>query len=1030
MKRRSIALLGLIGTLLTGGASRGDDTPGARSSALPPAARRKVDFDRDILPILFEHCLKCHGPDRQRSDYRVDRRSEALRGGESGEPAIVPGKSADSRLLLLVAGLDPDAVMPPKGPRLDPNQLGLLRAWIDQGAHWAAEGSVSKSSVAENHWSLRPLAIPAVPKPKDEGWCRTPIDRFIRATQEENGLMPAPEADRRTLIRRVTFDLTGLPPTIEEIDAFLSDSGPDPFAKVVDRLLDSARYGERWARHWMDVVHFAETHGNDQDRPRPNAWPYRDYLIRSFNDDKPYARFVQEQIAGDALFPGDPQAIVALGFIAAGPWDESSQRDIRDDTIDKKIAQYLDRDDMVATTMSTFMSATVHCARCHNHKFDPITQEEYYNLQAVFAGVDRAERPYSLDPKAESLRAPLLRRKTALETRQTGVVDALLDAGERARLLAGQSAWESSASASAPWTTLDPSSQTSSGGASPTKLADGSVLYGGTRPDVDTYTMIASTDLKGITAVRLEVLTDESLPQKGPGRQDNGNLHLTEFRVSVAPRSSPADSRPVMLHSAAADFDQAGWTAAMAIDGNPQTAWGIHPEVGKPHQAVFEPKGPIGFEGGTTLTFVLEQNHGRGHLIGRPRLSVTTAARPSLARPLPEQIARILSVPRERRSDAQQAELRAYYYSIAPEITTAIERTVKAIAALPPVPMVYAAAHDFTSEGSFHPAKKPRPVAVLRRGDINSPLQPASPGALGCIDGMAARFSLSDPDDEGGRRAALAHWITDSRNVLTWRSIVNRVWHYHFGRGLSDTPNDLGRMGSPPSHPELLDWLAVTFRDGGGSLKKLHRLLLTSAVYRQTCRHDPEAAGRDADNVYLWRMNRTRLDAESVRDAVLQVSGKLDLTMGGPSVKQFIQSPGIHVTPVVDYLHFDVDSQASYRRSVYRFLFRTMPDPFMDSMDCPDSSQLSPKRNASVTALQALAMLNDHFIVRQSEHFATRVAAMGKDIHSQVEAAYLLALGRSPTAEEVDAVSAYVDRHGLANACRLLLNSNEFMFIN
>jgi hypothetical protein len=298
------------------------------------------------------------------------------------------------------------------------------------------------------------------------------------------------------------------------------------------------------------------------------------------------------------------------------------------------------------------------------------------------------------------------------------------------------------------------------------------------------------------------------------------------------------------------------------------------------------------------------------------------------------------------------------------------------------------------------------------------------------VPGLDSKFSLADPNDEGGRRAALARWITDPANVLTWRSIVNRIWHHHFGRGLADSPNDLGRMGSPPSHPELLDWLAVEFRDGGGSIKTLHRLILTSATYRQSCRDDPRMARIDADNQYLWRMNRTRLDAESVRDALLMVSGKLDRTMGGPSAKQFVQSPGIHVTPMVDYLRFDVDSPESYRRSIYRFLFRTIPDPFMDSMDCPDSSQLSPKRNASVTALQALAMLNDRFIVRQCEHFAARLAAGGEDIPSQVEAAYRLALGRPPDRDEAEAVAAFATRHGMANACRLIVNTNEFMFVN
>jgi len=349
--------------------------------------------------------------------------------------------------------------------------------------------------------------------------------------------------------------------------------------------------------------------------------------------------------------------------------------------------------------------------------------------------------------------------------------------------------------------------------------------------------------------------------------------------------------------------------------------------------------------------------------------------------------------------------------------------------ALPPEQLVYAGTSEFRPQGSFKPASGCRAVHVLRRGNIKEPGESVAPGALPCVPGLEARFKLANPDDEGSRRAALAKWLSDPRNVLTWRSIVNRVWHYHFGRGIVATPNDFGRMGATPTHPELLDWLAVHFRDQGGSLKKLHRLIVTSAVYRQSSRHRPDCARVDADNQCLWRMNRGRLDAESVRDAVLRVTGKLDPKMGGPSIKQFAQSPGIHRTPKVDYQAFDVDAPSGHRRSVYRFLFRTLPDPFMDTLDCPDSSQFTPVRSSSVTALQALAMLNDRFMVRQSQHFAARVKEAGADLGKQIEAAYLLALGRPPSAEEAIRLAAFAKKHGMANVCRLILNSNEFMFV-
>ena len=440
---------------------------------------------------------------------------------------------------------------------------------------------------------------------------------------------------------------------------------------------------------------------------------------------------------------------------------------------------------------------------------------------------------------------------------------------------------------------------------------------------------------------------------------------------------------------------------------------------------MFEIKDPVGFAGGAALTFILDQNHGGGHLIGRPRLSVTTAAPPVSINLWPDNVAKILTTPLSQRSDEQKIELGLY------NLKGQVEQR---LAALPPPQKVYAGASDFAPDGSFKPALTPRAVHLLKRGDINNPGDPALPGALACVSQLSPNFELKNPLDEGTRRAALAKWITDPKNTLTWRSIVNRIWHYHFGRGIVDTPNDFGRMGAAPTHPELLDWLALTFLESGGSLKHLHKLIVTSATYRQSSAiprlSAPDPQLTDADNRYLWRMNRGRLDAESVRDAVLQITGRLDFKMGGPSVKQFALSPGVHVTPVVDYAKFDIDSPESGRRSVYRFIFRTLPDPFMDTLDCADSSQLTAARNVSVTALQALAMWNNHFIVRQSEHFAERVSRIGLDLPAQIDAIYQLALGRSPTNDEAKELAAYAGKHGLANLCRLILNSNEFMFVN
>ncbi len=961
--------------------------------------------------ILESKCIECHGGKFERAKLNLSTRESLLRGGESG-PGVVTGDAKASLLYKKITHVD-EPGMPYKREKLSGNEIAQLAKWINAGAVYEQP----LTAKVEKIWSLQPLKKSAPPKIKNKSWAKTPVDQFVLAKLEEKGMKPSPTADKRTLLRRVTFDLIGLPPTPEEMRDFLADKSPKAFEKVVDRLLASPRYGERWARHWLDVVHYADSHGHDQDRPRPNAWPYRDYLIRSFNEDKPYARFVEEQIAGDALFPDEPQGVVALGFIATGPWDESSQMHIVADTVDKKMAQNLDRDDMVAVTMSTFVSSTVHCARCHNHKFDPISQKEYYNLQSVFAGVDRVDRPYDLDPKIHATRQALLKKKTALDVNPKD--KSLLDASVQSEI----AEWEKQVGPVAvAWTILDPIVSTSQGGATMTKQSDLSVVASGTKPESDTYTIVAQTDIKGITAVRLEVLADESLPQKGPGRQDNGNITLTEFHLKAGPKGEMNSTKLIAFQNPSADFNQKDWEVAKAMDGDTNTGWGIHPAVGKSHFAFFELKENLGFDFGTTLTFILEQQHGGAHLIGRTRLSVTSSPRPVQVGSLPENISKILAINVAARTDDQKIELAGYV------LKAGVERQ---LATLPVPKLVYAATSDFPPQKNFTPAKTPRPVHLLKRGDITKPDEPASPGALACIADLNPQFSLADPNNEATRRAALAKWISNPKNVLTWRSIVNRVWHYHFGRGIVQTPNDFGEMGSRPTHPELLDWLAATFFESGGSIRQLHKLILTSAVYQQSCADNPSFAKVDSGNLFLWRMNRTRLDAEALRDAILQITGKLDLTMGGPSVMQFyLEDPTPDRTPTVDYGRFDVDSPVNFRRSIYRYIYRTLPDPFMDTLDCADPSQLTAVRNISVTALQALAMWNNRFVIRQSEHLATRVASASNSIEKQIELVYDLALGRAPNRSEAKELKIYATKHGMANTCRLILNSNEFIFVN
>jgi len=988
--------------LLTAAASAGD------------APANGVNFARDIQPLFAKHCYSCHGPEKQRGGYRLDRKSFAFKTGE--EKPIVPGKSAASSLISRIQSDDDEEKMPPKGERLSAAQVALLKTWIDSGAVWPDD-----ATNAMDGWALKPLNKPAEPQlsPEQKTGVKTPIDVYVRAMLAVNKLTPAPEADKRTLLRRVYFDLIGLPPTPTELDAFLADTASDAYERVVDRLLASPRYGERWARHWMDAVHFAETHGHDQDRIRPNAWPYRDYLIDSFNRDTPYARFIQEQLAADVLFPDEPRLIPALGFIAAGPWDESTLRDIREDSICRQVGYYLDRDDMVAQTMSVFTSSTVHCARCHDHKFDPISQQDYYSLQAVFAGIGRADRSFDPDPAVHRKRRELRQILNSLERNDVVVIDALLTPEKRQKITSWADSQRASLTAEIAWEPLSISKFESRDGTTLVPQPDGSLLATIARPDMDIYVLRASTSLKTISAIRLDLIPDPSLPQNGPGREDNGNMHLSEIVIQAHDKAGAA--RTLSISGARADFNQKDWSVEQAIDAKRETAWAIFPEVGKPHHAIFALKDILQTTPDATLTITLEQVQGGKRLIGRFKLSATSTPNPLQRPTLPQDITNIVLKPAAGWSPDEWRTIARNFLK---------DELTREQAAMPPPQWVYAAAADFKADGSHKPIAVPRPVHLLKRGDIAKPQDLIPAGALTAISTLPARFALADDKNEGLRRAALAAWISDAKNPLTWRSIANRIWHFHFGRGLSPSLNDFGKMGQVPSHPELLDFLATTLRDEGGSLKKLSRMIVTSAVYKQSAQHDAKNAQLDSENHFLWRMNRSRLDAESFRDAILQISGRLDLQMGGPSVKNFTLGPAIHVTPLVEYTTYDWNAPGANRRSVYRFLFRTLPDPFMDALDCADSSQLTEKRSTSVTPLQALALMNNTFMFRYSEHLAKHLEAAGPSSAERATALCRTVYLRAPKNDEVVKMSAFAERHGWSNLCRMVLNSSEFLFVD
>ena len=819
---------------------------------LAAAPSDSPDFASSIQPLLTARCIACHPASGGQAGLSLASHADMLRGGKSGA-AIVPGNSTASLLLRKVSGERP--AMPPVGDPLTASEVDLLKRWIAAGA---PPGATDGGASGQTWWSFRDLTRPSVPRPVSP-WGENEIDRFVSAQLSKKGLSPSSRADRGTLIRRLSFNLRGLPPSPAEVDEFINDRSPNAYERLVDRLLASPRYGERWGRHWLDVVHYGESHGYDKDKARRNSWPYRDYVIESFNRDKPYARFIGEQIAGDVLWPGDPEGLIATGFVAAGPWDYVGHAELREGTKDKKLARLLDRDDMVAATMSSFTSLTVHCARCHDHKFDPIQQADYYALQAVFAGVDRAEQPYFQDPATHAR-------------------------GRRLWLAIGR----------------------------------------------------AENALRPFRR-KLEEATGEEIE-----RIDEQKSVLSQESTDLLPKVG--------------EVETAGAVARRK-----------------------------------EISALIKQ---------------LDAKREALA---------LASMPASDR--ARHSELSEQFEALSAEFK-----------ALPEPNYVYSAASYFETHGRFTPAWEPRPVNLLAKGSVDAPRELAQPGAVTAVSGLAARFELDSAQDEGAARVALANWLADPGNPLTWRSIANRLWHYHFGRGLVETPNDFGRMGALPTHPALLDWLAVEVRDSGGSLKHLHRLIVLSATYQQSSAERLDQAKIDTGNQFLWRMNRTRLDAEAVRDSVLAVADQIDLQMGGPSAEHFFFKDD-H-SPIYDYARFDVTSAAARRRSVYRFLVRSVQDPFMESLDCADPSLLVPKRSSTLTAIQALALLNDPLMIEQARHFADRMRATAAGPVEQIRQGFRLAFGRSASSAEVSALAEYAGQHGLESAARLLFNSNEFIFVD
>jgi len=862
---------------------------------------------------------------------------------------------------------------------------------------------------------------------------RHPIDAFIYDRLKAAGLSPSPAADRRTLIRRLYFDLIGLPPTPAEVEAFLVDARDDAYEQLVDRLLASPHYGERWARHWLDVVHFGETHGYDKDKPRPNAWPYRDYVIRSFNEDKPWARFIEEQVAGDVLYPFTRDGIEALGFIAAGPWDFIGHAEVPETKIDGKIARHLDRDDMVANTMQSFNSLTVQCAQCHDHKFDPISQEDYYALQAVFAAVDRTDKDYDLDPEVAKVRRALNQQRDPLVAAQKRL-------NERIRARAGEGL-----------TTLN---EAISKAEKSIRQSEAFGYHSSIVPDQNTAKWI-QIDLGREVKLRQVVLHPAKDDFNGIGE---GFGFPVRFRIETADDAEFVDGVSLIADHTAADVPNPGVKPQIFAVADLEarylrvTAAKLAPRQNDFIFALAELS--VVDEAGTNVAAgaVVTALDSIEAPVRWQKSNLTDGWYPGISTADSAELAALRSAREELLARCTFDDERERL----DELDEELKQVNGELAKLPPVHRAYVAAVH-TGSGTFTGTGanggRPRPIHLLKRGNVLTPGEEVGPGTLGVVPDLPSRFDLPPDHAEGERRAALAKWLADPRNPLTWRSIVNRVWQQHFGRGLVETPNDFGHMGAKPSHPELLDWLACEFRDGGQSLKKLHRLIVTSAAYRQVSSFEfrvsgpeasptrnlkletrnPELGTRnqqfDADNRLLWRMNRRKLEAESVRDAMLFVSGRLDPAMGGLSFQDFVIDKPEH-SPHYLYERHDPDDARSQRRSIYRFLVRSQPQPFMAALDCADPSIQVATRNESVTALQSLALLNNALVISLSKHFAARVEAEGGTIAGKTARAFYAAIGRPPTDDEAKQLTRFAEDYGVENLCRALFNLNEFAFVD
>ncbi|MGE3405384.1 MAG: PSD1 and planctomycete cytochrome C domain-containing protein [Pirellulales bacterium] len=989
-----------------------------------PDAQATAFFEEKIRPVLVEHCYSCHSAEAQenkklQASLFLDTKEGTLKGGENG-PALVAGNSAES---LLLKGLKYDGLeMPPSG-KLSDEIIADFATWIESGAvdpRQGAAATVAKRVIdiqeGRNFWSFRRLAPVTPPEVKNTAWGRTPIDQFITARHEEHGLQPNGPASREKLVRRVYYDLIGLPPSPEQVAAFVQDESADAYEKLIDQLLASEHYGERWGRHWLDTARYAESGGYEFDGFRPGAYHYRDWVIRGLNHDMPYNEFVRMQIAGDKLLPGDYQGGSAVGFLVAGPYPgqltQKTEEKIRYDQID----------DMIMTIGGSMMGLTLGCVRCHEHKYDPFPQQDYYGIAAALGRTVHGDVTFDPDPAATQ------RALAAHDARRQELAAAVTQFA--AQELPGRfSKWQQEElpklARLAHWQILEPLDVQS--GTWLNTAPDGLVVYVARGKNGDTYTVNTQTYQRNITSLRLDAFTDKSLPANGPGLNGDGGFSLQDFKVTARPLDAGNTAEPITLKlkGAQAAYEEPEQPLAHAVDDNPGTFWRANNGNGKDNGAILEIEGGLpGWDGGTRLTFELKfASQG----LGRFRLALSTTPVPAswagdIAGQHLGEIQSLLAAGQGQLAEAHREPMARWLSPFDAEtgkVVRALEEHIRQ-RPRPPLTDVYA-----TVDGG-------RDVFLLRRGEVDNKQDKAEPGFLQVLAIAADPQQRWLPAPADGQtavdpRVGLADWMVDveqGAGPLLARVMANRLWQHHFGRGIVATPNDFGEQGDRPTHPELLEWLAGELVRGGWKLKPLHKLMMLSSAYTQSS--DVLAANEQIDpaNQFLWHHQPRRLEAEIIRDALLEIGGSLDVQMYGPST---------------------LDNSA--RRSIYVRVKRSEMSPFLTMFDAPEPLQSIGQRSSTTVPTQALAMMNSPFVRQQAEKLLGRIR-LPQDPPAPpatlVDRAYQIALSRLPTEAERTTMLSFIEGQqslsgdanpqsaelALVDFCQLLLCLNEFIYVD